>query len=184
MLLKKVIGNRFFLYHKAIRYISILLFYPLNLLRFRKFGFGSFCHLQCSINSLRKISVGSNTTINKFVTIWATKLTIGDNTQINPGTVIYGDVIIGNNVMIAPNCTIAGGNHKYTTRTKPMRFQGSDEKPIIIEDDVWIGANSSILGGVTIRKGSIIGAGSVVTKDIQDYTINFGNPCIFIKNRP
>jgi len=85
--------------------------------------------------------------------------------------------------MVAPNCMIAGGNHNYSRIDKPMMFQGSNSKGIIIEDDVWIGANSSILDGVKIGKGAIIAAGSVVTKDVCAYDIVAGVPAKKINSR-
>lgn len=85
--------------------------------------------------------------------------------------------------MIAPNCMLAGGNHNFDDISKPMREQGDNSKGIIIEDDVWVGANCIILDGVCIRRGSIIGAGSVVTKNIEKFSIAVGNPCKVIKKR-
>ena len=88
--------------------------------------------------------------------------------------------------MIGPNTMLAGGGHNFDDDTKPMMLQGSSIKfgGITIKDDVWIGANVSILDGVTIEKGIIIAAGSVVTKsaDIQN-GIYAGIPAKYIKNR-
>jgi len=75
-------------------------------------------------------------------------------------------------------------NHKFDDTNVPIINQGhSQEEPIIIEDDVWLGARVIILPGVKIGKGSIIAANSVVTKDVSPYTIIGGNPAVFIKSR-
>lgn len=112
------------------------------------------------------------------------KIIIGNNCSINRNTTIIGNVLLKSNIMIAPSVTIAGGNHNFKdTTTKPMNQQGSSSKGIIIEDDVWIGANSVILDGVVIGKGSVIGAGSVVTKSIPPLSVAVGNPCKVIKTR-
>ncbi len=84
-------------------------------------------------------------------------------------------IYIGNNVLIAPNCVLTCAGHAIDPT---QRIKGySTSAPIIIEDDVWIGASSTILAGVKIGKGSIIGAGSLVNKDIPPFSIAVGNPC-------
>ncbi|MGC8823989.1 MAG: acyltransferase [Bacteroidales bacterium] len=111
---------------------------------------------------------------------------IGENTQINPYTVIYGGsgVYIGKNVMIAPHCMIAAGNHDFTQTSVPMRFAGNISKgPIIIEEDVWIGANTTITDGVTIKKGAVIAANSVVNTNVEEYAIVGGVPAKVIGSR-
>lgn len=98
-------------------------------------------------------------------------------TVINYNCVILdtSPVHIGANAFIAPGVCIACAGHAMLPE---QRAQGIGySKPITIEDDVWIGANATICGGVTIGKGSIIGAGSVVTKDIPAGVIAVGNPC-------
>ena len=113
------------------------------------------------------------------------KITIGKYSQLNPYVVIYGgEVTIGDYVMIAPHVMIAAGNHDYKQTEKPMRLaEGIGEHKIIIEQDVWIGANCTITDGVTIGKGAVIGANSVVTSDVQPYDIVIGVPAKRIKNR-
>lgn len=88
-------------------------------------------------------------------------------------------VWIGANVFIAPGVCLACSGHAIL----PMqRADGiGTSKPITIEDDVWIGANATVCGGVTIGKGSIIGAGSVVNKDIPPGVIAVGNPCRILR---
>lgn len=84
-------------------------------------------------------------------------------------------VYIGANAFIAPGVCLACSGHAILPE---QRAQGiGTSKPITIKDDVWIGANATVCGGVTIGKGSVIGAGSVVTKDIPEGVIAVGNPC-------
>lgn len=82
---------------------------------------------------------------------------------------------IGANAFIAPGVCIACAGHAIDPAQRAAGIGTS--KPITIEDDVWIGANATVCGGVTIGKGSIIGAGSVVVKDIPAGVIAAGNPC-------
>lgn len=145
-------------------------------------GFGSFIHPLSSLRQQDKIKVGRYVTINHSVSIWGC-VTVGHRCQINPGCAIYGKVDIGHNVMIAPNVVIAGGNHRFNLKSVPMMDQGAEEKGIVICDDVWIGANCSITDGVRIGTGTIIGSGSVVTKDIPSFSLAYGNPCKVIRNR-
>lgn len=114
-------------------------------------------------------------------------LTVGENTQIGPFCVLLtGEqgITIGNNVMIAPNCVFAAGNHEYRNLETPMRFAGSfSNGPILIEDDVWIGANCTICDNVKISKGSVIGANSLVNKDVAPYDIVGGVPIKVLSSR-
>lgn len=111
-------------------------------------------------------------------------LEIGDNSGIGEHAELYGEVKIGNDVMMGTNCIIYTENHEFSRIDIPMRKQGaSPSRPVIIDDDVWIGGRVTILPGVHVGKGSIIGAGAVVTKDVPEYAIVAGNPAVVIKNR-
>lgn len=176
--------------NNPIHYVLILsnrilntIFFPFRILMYKKISLNTYISLNSSVINHKLISLGSNCVINTNVILWPTELFIGANTQINPGTAIYGKVNIGKYVMIAPNCMIAGGNHTFSNINIPMRLQGSNEKGIVIKDDVWIGANSVILDGVTIGEGTIVGAGSTVTKNLDAYSIYHGNPAKLIKRR-
>lgn len=115
------------------------------------------------------------------------KVEIGENSQIGPYTVIFAGTIgvfIGKNVMIAPHVVIAAGNHDYHSLEKPMRFsEAYSTGPIIVGDDVWIGANCTITDGVTIGEGAVIGANSVVTQNVAPFDIVAGVPARVIGNR-
>ncbi len=117
--------------------------------------------------------------------IFCHKISVGDRVAINVGTYIDGggEIEIGNHVMIGPNCAIASREHSFDVLDTPMCFQPVKYGKIIIEDDVWIGANVSIKAGVSIGKGSIVAAGAVVTKDIPAYSIVGGVPAKIISNR-
>lgn len=108
---------------------------------------------------------------------------IGHNVQINERSRIR-NVIIGNDVMIAPEVYFLHSGHHYDRQDIPMRWQGESHYPhTIVEDDVWIGARCIIMPGRKIGKGAIVAAGSVVTKDVEPYTIVGGNPAREIKKR-
>jgi len=104
---------------------------------------------------------------------------IGKNVIINYGFICHamGNLIIEDNTLISPNVSIFCQNHGIK-RNELIRNQKQTSIGVIINEDVWIGANVIILDGVEIGKGSVIGAGSVVTKDIPSYEIWGGNPCI------
>lgn len=145
-------------------------------------------HKTAQLEKKELIIIKRRAEIKDFVIIrtYTDEVRIGEYTQINPFTVIYGGsgVYIGDNVMIAPHCMIAGGNHDFKQIEKPMRHAGNLSKgPIIIEDNVWIGANCTITDGVTIGKDAVVAANSVVTKDVQAYDIVGGVPAKVIGNR-
>lgn len=115
---------------------------------------------------------------------FAYSVELGDNSGLGINCRISGKTLIGNNVMMGPNVCIFTTNHAFDRTDIPMNEQGmSVQRPVVIEDDVWIGANVIILPGVTISKGSIVGAGAVVTKNVPEYAIVGGNPATVIKYR-
>lgn len=130
--------------------------------------------------------VGDNVSIQPDVYLFnIQELSIGDNVSIHPMTYIeaYGGVEIGNDVSIAHNTTIMSVTHNYEDVNSPIKEQGITGLPIRIEDNVWIGAKATILGGNNIGTGVIIGAGSVVTKSISENTVVAGVPARVIKER-
>jgi len=112
-------------------------------------------------------------------------ITIGSNCFIGEFNVIRGQggVRIGNDVYTGPMVQIVAVNHVYSDPRRPIREQGVTAQGITIEDDVWIGANAVVVDGVSIGRGSIIGAGAVVTNDIPPYSIAVGAPAKPIKDR-
>lgn len=114
------------------------------------------------------------------------RMVTGDDVSFGPACQIYeprGGLEIGNHCMIGGGTLISGVNHGYAQTDIPMRNQPPIAQPVIIEDDVWIGMGVKLLPGITIGKGSIIGAGSVVTKNIPPYSVAMGVPCKVVKHR-
>lgn len=136
-----------------------------------------------------KAQIGPNSNIHPTVLIREPKnVIIGSGCYFNHNTIITGGhgnakVVIGDNVQTGPNVCFYAANHNYENPSIPIKEQGYYEADIIVEDDVWIGANSIITSGVKIGKGSVVGAGSVVTKDIPPYSIAVGSPAKVIKKR-
>ena len=111
---------------------------------------------------------------------------IGDKTDIGCNSFIGSikGIFIGHSVLIAGNCYIGGGRYISDRLDIPMMEQGLYSKgPVVIGDDVWLGAGAIVLDGVRIGKGCIIGAGAVVTKDLPDYAIAIGVPAKVTKMR-
>ncbi|WP_321430940.1 acyltransferase [uncultured Methanolobus sp.] len=109
---------------------------------------------------------------------------IGNYSGLGPNSFIGKHTTIGDHVMMGPNVAILTRNHRYDDLSVPMRLQGYHEyEPVVIEDDVWIGRQVIILPGCRIGKGSILGSGAVVTKDVPPYSIVGGVPARVIKSR-
>jgi len=114
-------------------------------------------------------------------------IVIGEHCYINPHCVLYSGsgITIGNHVLIAPGSMIVPANHSVASRSELIRNQGFDESRggVVVEDDVWIGANCVVLDGTYIERGAVIAAGSVVGKRVPAYTIWGGVPAKFLKDR-
>jgi maltose O-acetyltransferase len=125
----------------------------------------------------RRVNIEKNAEISSSIEL-------GDDSGIGIRAQINGKTIIGNNVMMGPDVCIYATNHRFDRTDIPMNKQGIDvERPIVIDDDVWIGARVIILPGVHIGTGAVIGAGAVVTKDVPAYAVVGGNPARVIKMR-
>ena len=112
------------------------------------------------------------------------RVSLGDYSGIGVHAKIYGTCTIGKYVMMGEECTIITRNHAYARTDIPMMEQGFEtERPVVIEDDVWIGDRVTIMPGVHVGTGAIIGAGSVVTRDVEPYAIVAGVPARKIKSR-
>ncbi len=112
-------------------------------------------------------------------------VSIGDKSYIGPNSVIFGEggVEIGKYCEIAPGVVITSQQHTFESIKIPIKEQVSELKKVVIEDDVWIGCNASVLPGVTIGRGAVIGAGAVVNRDIPAYSVAVGVPAKVIKGR-
>ena len=110
---------------------------------------------------------------------------LGDHVTINPGCIVVGagGLTIGNDVMLGAGTKIVTTAHVTTRTDVAMRLQGLTSTPVVIEDDVWFGFDVKVLPGAVIRRGCVIGAGSVVTDEIPEYSIAAGIPARVIGSR-
>ncbi|RJQ60599.1 MAG: acyltransferase [Stygiobacter sp.] len=128
----------------------------------------------------KKLNIASNCVIEV-----PQNIEVGNNVGLNVNCWISGGggLFIGNDVLIGPNVIIHSANHKFDRLDIPIRLQGHEFKKIIIEDDVWVGAGTIILAGVTVHKGAILAAGAVVTQDVPSLAIVGGVPAKILKYR-
>lgn len=109
---------------------------------------------------------------------------LGDRSDLGMDCLIMGELHVGDDVMIGPRCIFLANRHETSDDTRPMNQQGfKPDLVIVVEDDVWIGAGSTILAGRRVGRGSIVGAGAVVTRDVEPYTVVGGNPARVISRR-
>ncbi|MBP1540930.1 MAG: acyltransferase [Prevotella sp.] len=108
-------------------------------------------------------------------------IVIGDHTRIGIHCTIIGPVCIGNHVNLAQGITVTALNHNFADTNKRIDEQGISTQPVVIGDDVWIGANAVILPGVTVGSHSVVAAGAVVTKDVPENCVVGGVPAKIIK---
>jgi acetyltransferase-like isoleucine patch superfamily enzyme len=113
------------------------------------------------------------------------RITIGERSWLGPYCVIYGNggVDIGRDVMIAAHTLITSVGHEHESLDVPMMHQPLRLAPVRIEDDVWIGARCTLLPGITVGRGAIVGAGSVVTRDVAPWAIVGGVPARVVGQR-
>ncbi|MDD2584126.1 MAG: acyltransferase [Bacteroidales bacterium] len=130
-----------------------------------------------------KFHLGARSVIEDFSVVnnMVGNVIIGNNSKIGIGNTIIGPVAVGHNVIIAQNVTISALNHLYKDISTPIVFQGIIKDQIKISNNVWIGANVVITMGVTIGEHCVIAAGSVVVRDIPDFSVAVGNPAKVIK---
>jgi len=138
-----------------------------------------------------RIVIGEGSVVDSFVKIKPAggtgDITIGTQCFINSGCVFYtgNGISMGNHVLVAANCTFAPTNHAFVDRSKLIQQQGFQPSRggIIIEDDVWIGANCVILDGAVLREGCVIAAGTVVRSEVGPYAIVGDAPLRVLGNR-
>ena len=181
---------------------SRMIFFPSL---FRKSGKGTIFGRSLSLQHSWKISLGKNCVLDEYCKLSAqgddeSAIFLGDEVLLGRGVVLgtrdgrieIGDfcnigancrmgtttqIKIGKHVLMAANCYIGGAQHKFDRLDVPIMRQGYDSRGgVVIEDDVWLGTDVKILDGVTVGTGSVIGAGSIVTKDIPPYSIAVGAP--------
>ena len=138
-----------------------------------------------------RIVIGAHTQVYDFVVIRAVggtgDVVIGEHCYINPHCVLYSGsgIRFGDYVLVGPNCSIVPANHAIDRTDEVIRRQGfmPSRGGVVVEDDVWIGANCVLLDGTHIETGAVIGAGSVVSGRVAARSVWGGNPCRLIRNR-
>ena len=135
----------------------------------------------------RGVKLAAGSSVKDYAIINANQgyVTIGERAWLGPYCLIYGNggVDIGADVLVAAHTSINTVSHVAERSDIPMNEQGISCDPIVIEDDVWIGLNCTILQGTRIGRGSIIGAGAVVTRDIPPGSIAVGTPARVVRQR-
>lgn len=160
-----------------------------DLTAFRKLGQGVIFEKGVLVFHPENIEIGDNVYIGHNVYLkgyYKNLMKIGSNTWIGQGCFLHsgGGLTIGNNVGVGPCVKIITHRHKeYENRDAPILFCEPEYKEVVIEDDCDIGIGAIILPGVKIGKGCLIGAGAVVTKDIEEYTVAAGVPARVIRKR-
>lgn len=144
---------------------------------------------QLIVTGFPLIQIGEKTSImsNSYLYAHDSKgLTIGSRCSFNHNVMIGasgGEIVIGDDVLIGPNVVLRASNHNYKSTELPIRDQGHSFGRIVIGDDVWLAANVVVVSGVTIGKGCVVGAGSIVTGDLPSMTLCVGNPARPIRSR-
>lgn len=151
-----------------------------------------------SLLGLSHITIGTGTSFGRNLKLTAYSISsssdkpqiiVGDNCNFGEGTHItaIGCIQIGNNVLTGPNVLISDNAHGASSidamTMPPMERELVSKGPVVIDDNVWIGANVCVMPGVHIGKGAIIGANSVVTKDVPPYCVAAGIPAKVIKQQ-
>lgn len=143
--------------------------------------------------SLEGIRLGRNVTIVRGAVLVCTGvlarpgvgITIGDRSAIGDHSFLggQGGIAIGSDVLFGPGVRVFSENHEFGDMDALIRMQGETRAPVTIEDDCWIGAGSTILGGVRIGRGAVVGAGSVVSRDVPRYAVVVGVPAAIVRYR-
>jgi len=163
-------------------------------LRPAKLGRSSFILPPFRISNPKALFIGDNTRIGQYA-FWvmctthngrnyAPRLSIGNNVQIGNDLFVgcLKNITIGDNVLISSRVFIADTTHDYKDVTRPVIEQRLTEGlTVTIEENAFIGVNACILPGIRIGKNAVVGAGAVVTRDVQPYTVVAGNPAIPVK---
>lgn len=132
--------------------------------------------------SVRDIHPSAN--IEHGAAIVSNDISIGPNSGIGINSWIQGPVSIGADVMMGPECRIYTRNHAHADLARPMRLQGFEApRAVTIDDDVWLGARVMIMPGTTVGRGSILAAGTIVTRDVPPYSVVAGVPARIVRDR-
>lgn len=131
----------------------------------------------------RKFWLGDYSVVESFACInnAVGDVIIGDHTRIGLHNTIIGPVIIGSHVNLAQGITITALNHNFDDSEKRIDQQGISTKEVVLENDIWVGANAVILPGVTIGTHAVVAAGAIVTKDVPPHSLVAGVPAKVIR---
>lgn len=122
--------------------------------------------------------------IERGASITSRNVSVGARSGVGIDCWVQGPLTIGTDVMMGPECRIYTRNHASGQADAPMFSQGFEApRPVVIEDDVWLGARVMVMPGIRIGRGSIVAAGAVVTSDVDPFTVVGGVPARFIRNR-
>ena len=130
-----------------------------------------------------RLSLGKYTLIESLCVVctWHGDVILQDGAGIGIGSIVMGPVLIGEGSVCSQNCFISGQSHHYQDVSKNFLRQGVETGQVVVGKNVWIGANSVILPGVTIGDNSVIGAGSTIIGDVPSYSVVAGNPAKIIR---
>ena len=130
-----------------------------------------------------KLSLGKNTLVESSCVIctWHGDVILEDGAGIGIGSIVMGPVLLGEGSACSQNCFISGQSHHYQDVSKSFLRQGVETEQVVVGKNVWIGANSVILPGITIGDNSVIGAGSTIIGDVPAYCVVAGNPAKIIR---
>jgi acetyltransferase-like isoleucine patch superfamily enzyme len=150
-----------------------------------RYGRGSLIRWKARLDVLpfNDFIVGEKTVVEDYAVInnGMGGIYIGSHSFIGIASVLIGPLRLGNDVIIAQNVVFSGLNHGYQDVDTPITKQPCTSADIIVEDDVWIGANSVITAGIHVGKHAVIAGGSVVTKNVPAYSVVGGNPARVLK---
>lgn len=184
-----VIGGMAMLAHRAVACLCQILYYGVARHLPQSSTFSALGRLSKRIRALfcKQFfhSMGSNVNVEHGAYFGTGRhIEIGDNSGIGVDCHIPAAIHIGNDVMMGPSVLILGRNHRFDDVNLPMRLQGYNEaSAVVIEDDVWLGARVIVLPGIRIGRGSVVGAGAVVSKDVPPFAVCVGNPAHIIRYR-
>lgn len=160
-------------------------------IRLKECGFGLIVKTGVQINKPRQVYLGKRVCLNRYVTIYLNKISdkipivkIGDNVLIGAYSSIgcSNEIIIEDNVMLAPHVHITDRNHSYEDIKTPISKQPAvSPGSVIIGKDTWLGYGVQVMPNVKIGRHCVIAAGSIITKDIPDYSVAVGMPAKVIK---
>ena len=143
-------------------------------------------HVQWNIASEAQVHIGQDVEIMPYCHVLCTgRLEIGNRVLVGRMSMISAlqEVRIGSRCLVGPMCYITDNQHRYEDAGRPIADQGWVTKPVVIGDDVWLGAKVTVLAGVTIGDGAVIGANAVVSSDIPPNSVAVGVPARVIRHR-